>query len=236
MSTGTRTRDLVGVGTTLFRAALDAVPDDAFTAPTDLPGWTRAHVVAHVAANAEALVNLATWARTGVESPMYASPEQRDTDIEAGAALPADRLRAWFDTSAQALDEALARLSPERWTHEVRTAQGRLVPATEVLWMRAREVMVHAVDLGTVVGYADLPAEFVALLLDDIASKRSSGTDGPALQLEPIDDDRRWAVSGAGEPTTVRGPLSELAAYLSGRRATGLVAGAGTIPDLPRWL
>lgn len=38
-------------------------------------------------------------------------------------------------------------LPDANWTHEVRTAQGRTVPASETVWMRTREVWVHAVDL-----------------------------------------------------------------------------------------
>src|SRR6478736_10225108 len=72
-------RGLVAAGTALFQRALDAVIDTALAEPTALSGWTRAHVVAHVAANAEALVNLATWARTGVETPMYASRSEEHT-------------------------------------------------------------------------------------------------------------------------------------------------------------
>jgi len=33
------------------------------------------------------MVNLLSWARTGTETPMYASAESRNADIEAGAGL-----------------------------------------------------------------------------------------------------------------------------------------------------
>src|ERR671930_1390843 len=62
-------------------------------APSGLPGWSRGHVLTHLARNADALVNLLTWARTGVETPMYASGEQRNADIEAGAGRSAEELR-----------------------------------------------------------------------------------------------------------------------------------------------
>ena len=55
---------------------------DPLAAPSLLPGWSRAHVVAHVAGNAVALLNLLTWARTGVETPMYADDAARNADIE----------------------------------------------------------------------------------------------------------------------------------------------------------
>ncbi len=42
-------------------------------------------MLTHVARNADAMINLLTWARTGVPTPAYASDQQRDADIEAGA-------------------------------------------------------------------------------------------------------------------------------------------------------
>ena len=80
---------LMDEGTTIFHAALDGLSDQALAAPTALAGWNGTHVVAHVAANADALVHLADRARTGVETPMYSSPGKRNADIETGALLPA---------------------------------------------------------------------------------------------------------------------------------------------------
>src|SRR5919197_4025618 len=70
-------------------------------AASRLAGWSRGHVLTHLARNADALVNLLTWARTGVERPMYVSSDQRDADIEAGAGRTADELRADLRESAQ---------------------------------------------------------------------------------------------------------------------------------------
>lgn len=227
----------VGEGTALVERAVQALgeADAAFTEPSALPGWTRKHLLAHLAANGDALCNLATWARTGVETPMYASREQRNADIEAGAGEAAAELRAWFDRSAEVLESDLAALSEEEWAREVRTAQGRTVPASEIPWMRAREVMVHAVDVGSVVGFDDLPDDFCAALLDDIAAKRSSAGDNPALTVRPDGADRTWTVDGAGEPATVTGPIQQVTAYLAGREFTD-VSAEGGVPDLPPWL
>ena len=51
-----------------------------------LPGWTRGHVLTHLARNADGFVNLLAWARTGVKTPMYPSEAARDAGIEAGPA------------------------------------------------------------------------------------------------------------------------------------------------------
>jgi maleylpyruvate isomerase len=174
-------------GTTLCAKAIADLDS-----PSQLPGWTRKHVVAHLACNAEALGNLVHWAKTGDETPMYTSPEQRNADIEAGAQHPENRLVAWFEESAHQLAQSIGELTDAQWQNHVRTAQGREVPATEIPWMRTREVMIHAVDLGTGVTFADLPTEFLEELCLDIRAKRGSVPD-------------------------VRGPLPEVAAYLAGR-------------------
>ncbi|MFI6736212.1 maleylpyruvate isomerase N-terminal domain-containing protein, partial [Nonomuraea sp. NPDC050451] len=48
-----------------------------------MPGWTRGHVLAHVAQNADSHVNLLTWAKTDVKVSQYASYEARSAAIEA---------------------------------------------------------------------------------------------------------------------------------------------------------
>ena len=54
-------------------------------------GWTRGHVLTHVARNADGLAALVRSAVDGTGETMYASPEQRDADIEAGADRPVAR-------------------------------------------------------------------------------------------------------------------------------------------------
>ncbi|MFF1463781.1 maleylpyruvate isomerase N-terminal domain-containing protein [Streptomyces sp. NPDC058330] len=211
MSAATRTptdaRTWARTGTELLLDAVASLDEDGFSALSVLPGWTRKHVVAHVAANADALCNLVHWAATGEERPMYASAEERAAGIAEGPALSAGELRSWLTASADRLAQGLDGLTDEQWQHEVVTAQGRTVPATELLWMRAREVCVHAADLGTgVVTFADLPRGFLAALAEEIRVKRGL----------------------AGLPD---GPLPEVAAWLAGRPHS--LAGA---PELGPWL
>src|SRR5687768_6243725 len=147
---------------------LDRLADDDLAAPSRLPDWSRAHVVAHLARNADALGNLLTWARTGVETPMYPSPEARDRDIASTAALPADELRADYAAACRRFADAVENLPPEAWTATVRTRQGRAIEATEVPWMRAKEIWVHGADLDAGLGFGDLPAEYASALVDDV--------------------------------------------------------------------
>lgn len=173
--------DWMRQGTELFLATVEGLADDELDAPTLLPDWTRRHLVAHVHHNAEALRRLLSWARTGQESRMYAGPQQRADEIASGARLPAAELRGLLAGSAQDLAEDAASLPDEAWSHEVQTAQGRTVTATEVPWMRTREVAVHAVDLAAGVGFADLPDELNSALVLDVAGKRTRDGEAAAL-------------------------------------------------------
>jgi maleylpyruvate isomerase len=168
-------------GTKLFLDATAELSDDAFDEPSGLPGWTRRHVVAHLHYNAEALRRLVSWAATGMEKPMYASAQARAEEIEQGALLPVGALRELVATSAAALEADLDALPDAGWAAEVRTAQGRLLPASQIPWLRAREVAVHAVDLRAGVTFADLPEGFVAELLVDVVRRRAANGDGPDL-------------------------------------------------------
>jgi maleylpyruvate isomerase len=220
-------------GTAQLLACTDALTDDAMQAPSGLPGWRRSHVAGHLARNAEALARLAAWARTGVENPMYAGPEQRAAEIETSAGRPAAILRSELTTTAAALDDALARLDDAAWTATIRSAQGREIPAAEIPWMRIREVWIHAVDLGTGATFDDLPIGVVDLLLEDVTGVLSGRDTCPPVALRPSDRDREWRL-GAGpdqDVTSITAPAAHLAGWLTGR-----VALPGDAPALPRWL
>jgi uncharacterized protein (TIGR03083 family) len=167
--------------TRLMLRAVDSLDDNDCASPSALPGWTVAHIVAHLHFNAEAIARLTQWARTGIETPMYSSMNQRNADIEAGAVLPTAELRGLLHASTSALEDAFDALSPSQWEHLVVTAQGRTIPATELVWMRFREVAVHGIDLGRGISFVDLPGEAVAKLVDEIVAKRLAAGEAPAL-------------------------------------------------------
>jgi maleylpyruvate isomerase len=227
----------VADGTRRLLGALAKLTDAELDEPTLLPGWNRRHLLAHVANNASALRNLVHWATTGEERPMYASTAQRAADIEAGATAPAGELRELVAATAAALGADLDGMPDEAWSAQIVTAQGVSRNAAEIPWMRVREVYVHAVDLDAGIAFADLPASFLAALLDDIASRRTMASNGPALSLAAVDTSGRWTVGGTGEPVAVQAPLAVLTAWLSGRPVAGLTdAGGAPVPDLPAWL
>ncbi|MFA9430297.1 maleylpyruvate isomerase N-terminal domain-containing protein [Egicoccus sp. AB-alg2] len=165
-------RGLLEEGTATFLRAVESLPDDAWDGPSRLPDWRPREVVAHVHHNALALRNLVAWARTGVETPMYTSAEQRDHDIRTTATEPVAVLRTLVQESAQALDEDLDGLDDDQWQAEVRTARGRTVRATAIPWLRTREVAVHAVDLGAGLRFDDLSDDLNRALVEDVVAFR----------------------------------------------------------------
>ncbi|WP_415857035.1 maleylpyruvate isomerase family mycothiol-dependent enzyme, partial [Sinomonas sp. G460-2] len=155
-------------GTAFFARKLSELSYGDLDGPSLLPGWTRRHVIAHVGYNARAVARLVEWAATGVETPMYSSPAARNAEIEFGATLPPVALQNLFDHSAIHLSVEWRDLPADRWDFEVRTAQGRLVPVAETVWMRTREVWLHAVDLDNGARFAGVPAAVLRRLLGDI--------------------------------------------------------------------
>ncbi|MFI1164507.1 maleylpyruvate isomerase family mycothiol-dependent enzyme [Streptomyces sp. NPDC020801] len=220
------------LGTDLLVRAAD-LDDAGLDVPSALPGWSRKHVVAHVAANADALCNLVHWAATGEPTPMYSSPEERTAGIENGTRLLAAELTAWLRLSADTLASVMDVLDDTQWQAPVVTAQGRTVPATELPWMRAREVCVHSIDLATGPTFADLPAGFLTALCDDVVGKRAAAP-GPALVLKT--SDTHWELPGEGQPVELVGELHEIAAYLTGRAIGLATPGGEPAPALAPWL
>ena len=93
----------------LDRARIITEPD--LRAPSLLPGWTRAHVLAHVARNADAMRNILVGVRTGQDRPGYTSAGSREAGIEQDAGRPARELTADLADSAMAL-RTVARQLP----------------------------------------------------------------------------------------------------------------------------
>ncbi len=225
-------------GSTFFEAALSALSDEELRAPSALPGWTRLHVVSHMARNARGLMNLLRWAETGKETPMYPSRAARDADIETGAMLPPGEVRADALEAGLRFREAVAALPTAAWGAEVRTTLGQPVPAIQIPWMRVREVWVHAIDLGSGASFEDVDAEVAGAMLDE-AVERAAGIEGcPSVLLVPSPP--HGATLSMGNPSkdalTVRGSVQAMVGWILGRTAGAGLESAGPLADPPAWL
>lgn len=221
-------------GTAYFARKLNELTDDELDRAGLLSGWNRAALVAHVGYNARALTRLCAWARTGVETPMYQSAEQRNLEIERGATLPGHALRHLFAHSEVHLNVEWRDLTDDQWDHQVRTAQGRTVPARETAWMRTREVWIHAVDLDNGGSFRDFPPAVLDRLITDVTGMWARRGDHVEITLEPTD--RAEPFHGAADGPVVRGTAADLARWITGRGARRLETGEGGLPELPRWL
>ena len=199
--------------------------------PSTLPDWSLAQLLTHVARNADALCNLLKWAKTGIETPMYTSSEQRNDDINRGQLRRAELIVDDVAATARKFEAAMCLLTQADWQRPVRTAQGRTIPAAEITWLRLREVTVHHVDLGA--RFEDLPPDVVLALLNDVTATLRTKEQWPLLSLEATD----CAFATPDGDQVVKGTSVQLLGWLTGRSdADGLVMSSGPIPRLPAWL
>lgn len=228
-------------GTAFFARKLNELPDAELDGGSLLPGWTRRHVVAHVGYNARAIARLVEWAATGVETTMYPSVEVRNHEIDFGSTLSPIALRNLFDHSAVHLNVEWRDLPADNWHHKVKTVQGRTVPAEETVWMRTREVWVHAVDLDNGATFKDIPAPVLERLLTDITGAwHARGTDA-GLLVTVDGTDLSFGDTAAPSPTVVSGSLAAIAQWAAGRGTDGTTAkrdgeAATPAPPAPAWI
>lgn len=239
METSTRTIAIPNlvemvVASTRFLGALSDLTDDDMRAASLLPGWTRGHVVTHVARNADALCNLLHWAESGQEHYMYDSPEQRDADIEAGAGRSAHDLRVDAAASAGRFMQAINELDVRHEDNLVARAPGApTFPAREVAPMRLIEIQVHHADLNIGFGHQDWDTDFCELLLSPVLADRA---DGPAMVLRATDTGNVWKFGVQGQGPTIEGPACDLAWWVIGRGdGSGLTSDSDVLPQLSKW-
>lgn len=224
-------------GTAFFARKLNELTDRELDAASLLPGWSRRHVVAHVGYNARAIARLVEWARTAVETPMYESVAARNYEIVYGATLSPIALRNLYYHSAIHLNVEWRDLPDEAWSHRVRTIQGREVPASETVWMRCREIWLHAVDLDNGAAFIDIPGEILERVLGDIVSAWKNRGDGKGMLLEVAGVER----SHLGDvdvmnPEVVSGSLPDMVAWASGRGSFGVISSNPNHQVAPRWI
>ena len=219
-------------------ASAEDLSDDQVREPSLLPGWTRGHVLTHVARSGDGLLNLLTWAETGVETPQYPSAEARAADIEAGAGRPADEITADAAESAKTFLARARELPDDAWMTEVRGIRGPAHPAWFVLNRRLFEIEVHHADLGINYSPANWPDWFVSDELYRATGEYGQNPDCPSAVLTDASSGRQYFLrADDASATTVTGPGYALLAWLIGRDSDGdlTVDPAGPLPDLPSY-
>ncbi|MEO8220758.1 MAG: maleylpyruvate isomerase family mycothiol-dependent enzyme [Specibacter sp.] len=212
-------------GNAFFARKLNEFPDDELDGDSLLPGWTRRHVADHIGYNARAIARLIEWAATGVQTPMNFSPTARNPEIDFGATLSPIALRNLTDHAAMHLSMEWRDLPDANWETQVTTAQGRTVPARKTVWMRTREVWLHAVDLNHGATISDIPAPLPQRLLTNISGAWKTRGADTGLIVQVQGNDIRHGDTSRPNAVTVTGTLTEVAVWAAGR---------GTTTDAPR--
>jgi maleylpyruvate isomerase len=230
--------DEMAAATDRLLGSVDRLSPAAVQEPSLMPGWTRGHVLTHVARNADAIANLVLAARTGDGRPMYAGgPDSRDAAIAAGAGRHLGDLRLDLAESAERLLSTFADGFPaEARSREVTMRRGATAYGWEIPLIRTREVEIHHVDLDAGYRPEDWSPEFAARTLDQLSPFFRSARDCPVGTLAATDVTGRWEV--AAEGPELAGPVTALAGWLVGRSpGRGLSLGsAGDVPPAPRWV
>ena len=204
-----------------------------------LPGWSRGHVLTHIARNADGISRTIAGALRGEVVARYPHGRAgRDADIEAGATRGSIELLADVRDSADRLDRVLSAVADaDAWSlpTEDRTTG-------EYATARWREVEVHRVDLGGSYTPADWPAEFVAYLLPELAGSLAERADG-AMRVQVTETGsvvpelvgRTWTTGEQAGATEVTGPDWAVLAWLTGR-GDAVAGPLSSSPALQPWI
>jgi maleylpyruvate isomerase len=194
-------RDEIDLATQRLLDEARTLTEDDLRAPSLLPGWSRAYVLAHVARGADVIRNLLAGARSGQDRPAYATAQEVQAATERAAAVPAKDLATDLADSAMALRTVVRQLPDEAWVVSVQVMGLAPFPAAALLPRRLTEVELHHCDLGTGYGPDDWSAAFAALeLAEPMRTQRQDRVDRPAPEAVTRSPARPVAPYRPGQP------------------------------------
>jgi len=155
--------DQLDLATQRLLDAARVLPEPDLRAPSLLPGWTRADVLAHLARGADAMRSLLAGARAGQQRPVSTSARER----EAAAAQAPKELTADLAASAMALRTVIRQLPDQAWSFRLQLAAAEPFPAAGLVTRRLVEVELHHCDLGIGYDAARWPASFAEMALPE---------------------------------------------------------------------
>jgi maleylpyruvate isomerase len=203
----------------LLLASLAGLDDEAARAPSNLPGWTRGHVVTHLARNADSFTGMIAAAARGEVAEQYpGGMRQRADDIEAGSGRGAAELVADVERACRQLEQAWADTTEEMWRSGAGRSRDALVPLAELPFRRWRETEIHHADLGLDFGWSDWGDAFVTAELErTVEALPERLARGQALHLIATDGGQQWDVGTGTDRIEVAGDRRRLLAWLLGR-------------------
>ncbi|MFD7155934.1 maleylpyruvate isomerase family mycothiol-dependent enzyme [Kribbella sp. NPDC059898] len=190
-----------------------------------LPGWSRGHVITHLAYFSEAMTRQVEEALQGRLVEVYdGGRPARDAAIEAGADRPAAELKSHLTQAVTALLASWDKVSPTDWPLPILHRNSNLSAGLQATW---RELTIHTSDLDLGVTPATWPDDFCLHLLDFL---RPRTPDNTHLILQS--PETTWD-NGTGAEVLLTGPLTSLTAWYAGRPTPTPIT--GPLPDLLPW-
>ncbi|WP_327637216.1 maleylpyruvate isomerase family mycothiol-dependent enzyme [Kribbella sp. NBC_00482] len=206
--------------------AVTADLDDATArAGSGLPGWSRGHVITHIANFSEAMTRQVDEALQGRLVEVYdGGRPARDAQIEAGADRPAAELRSHLTQAVTTLLASWDKVGPTDWPLPILHRNSNLSAGLQATW---RELTIHTTDLDLGITAATWSDDFCLHLLDFLRARTPDNTHlilkSPTLTWD----------NGTGEDITLEGTFTDLTAWYAGRPTPGPLTGPA--PDLLPW-
>jgi maleylpyruvate isomerase len=199
--------------------------DAAARGASALPGWSRGHVITHIANFSEAMTRQVEEALQGRLVEVYdGGRPARDAAIEAGADRPAAELRTHLTEAVGNLLAAWDKVGPTDWPLPILHRNSNLSAGLQATW---RELTIHTTDLDLGVTPAAWSESFCLHLLDFLRPRTPED-----IHLILQSPTTTWD-NGTGDPITLEGTLTDLTAWYAGRQPPGPITGPA--PELLPW-
>jgi maleylpyruvate isomerase len=191
-----------------------AFSEEDIKAPSELPGWTRGHVLAHICGIANAMARQLEYAARGESVELYNGGfEGRTRAIEMAAGHSIAEHRTDLEASLERALRAFDALDESGWRESITYRGGVVFDGGLALW---RELVIHATDLGTGRGPETWSRPFCEHLFEFLSARVP---DGQRFVLQPLGLPGRGIGTG-GHSTVISGMITDIAAWLAGRTPT----------------
>ncbi|WP_081709850.1 maleylpyruvate isomerase family mycothiol-dependent enzyme [Arthrobacter sp. 35W] len=206
--------DRLAAAADTLSAKAKALSDADIRTATELPGWTRGHVLAHLCGVANGFTRQVEYAQRGESIELYdGGPSGRNQAIEMAAGHTAAEHSADLDAALERLLKAFGSLDDDGWQLPIAYRGGVAYDGALALW---RELVIHLADLGVGRGPETWSKEFCLYLFDFLTPRVPADT---RLKLLPLG--MAPLTLGAGEKSvSVSGMITDIAAWLAGRTPT----------------
>jgi len=214
---------------------LSKMDESSVAEPSELPGWTRGHVLAHLTGISNAMARQLEYARRGETVELYdGGMDGRTKAIELAAGHSIVQHRESVTTSVGAAISAFDALGSDDWQARIAYRDGTVFDGGLALW---RELTIHAADLGMGYGPETWSRPFCEHLIGFLAARVPESF---KFVLQPTGLPQ-LSIGTGGTSIAITGMLTDIAAWLAGRepslgslRATAAADGVD-LPELLPW-